>query len=143
MQAALPGASWPAAVALAVLGAAQLDALQQERELGRVDLNMRGSGIDIASEPEGAGLKPISQNTKTASVPKKQLRDVSSAIEEHEQMAAQWLESELRFDQRGQTIEALARVDRLRPNLDFHARWQRQHEPPASTVSSRRPNASS
>jgi len=49
----------------------------------------------------------------------------------------------VRFDERGETIEAFASIDRLRRNIDPHARRQRQHEPPASTVSSRRASASS
>ena len=62
-------------VALALLGAAELDALQHERELSGVDLDVRGPGIDFSSKPEGAGLEPFSQNTKAASVPEKQLCD--------------------------------------------------------------------
>jgi hypothetical protein len=45
--------------------------------------------------------------------PKKHLRDVAASIQEDEQVPAQRLEPKLRFDQRSEPIEALARVDWL------------------------------
>lgn len=70
-------------VALTVLGAGRLDALQHECKLGGVDLEVLGSGIDFASDAEIARLEP-----------------------------------ELRLDERGQTIEAFACIDRLRRDID-------------------------
>src|SRR5690606_24940839 len=122
-------------VALPALRSSKLDPFQQQRQLRRVELHMRRRRVCGTRKLERAGLKAFLHDAEAVAIPEHHLRDVTSTVEKHEQVAAQRLEPELRFDQRRKPVEALACVHRLRRHVDFHARRQRQHRAPPSATS--------
>ena len=79
----------------------QLDPFEHQRQLRRIDLDVPGAVCGAGYESERSSLEPLLHDTEAVSVPEQKLRNVTSSVEEHEQMSAHDLESQLALDHRG------------------------------------------
>src|SRR5690606_20791808 len=99
------------------------------------DLDMRYLTFGRARRTKGPALETLLHDAESVAVPEQDLGDVSAAVEKHKQVARHRLQPEFCLHQRGQTVEALARIHRSRRDEDLHARRQRQHIVPPSAAS--------
>ena len=89
----------------------QLAALQEQRQLGGRELDLGGafSGPQLS---ESSLLEPLGVQAQAGAVPHQDLRPLAIAGDEEEQVAGQWVATEVGPDQAVQAVEALPHVDR-------------------------------
>src|ERR1700710_2288648 len=100
------------AVAFPALRSRELDAFEHQRKLTGVDLHVLVVSVGGPHEAKCPGLETFSDDTESVAVPEQDLRDVSTSIDEDEQVSTHRREPELRFDEGCEPIEALSGIDR-------------------------------
>ena len=78
----------------ATLRPSQVDALQHERQLCRLHLDVLGLGIDLHRKPERPPLEPLVEQPEAVAVPHQQLHAITAAVEEEEQVACEGIGAE-------------------------------------------------
>ena len=88
----------------------QLAALQEQRQLGGRELEL-GAAFPCPKLGESPPLEPFGIQAQTGTVPHQDLRPFAIAGDKEEQVAGQWVATEVGTDQAVQAIEALPHVD--------------------------------
>src|SRR5262249_44732329 len=122
----------------------EVDPLEHQPELGRLDFDVRRSLGDVAREVKAASGELLANDDVACPIPEQDPDLIPAPIPEHEEVPAERVLPEPHCYRRRQAIEALAEIDRLRRDVYADRRRQGQHAgEPEATARTRSSSASS
>src|SRR5262245_54757909 len=113
--------------------AGQIDAFEDQPELGGLDRARSEPAVGGERGPEAPAPQPLRPHRDPVAIPIDDADPIAAAGEEDVEVARQRIMTERIADDRHQAVGALSAVDRLRRDEDADARRQAQHPRSAAT----------
>ena len=105
----------------------QIDAVGEERERLRRQLQLHASGFDVARPGERSLFQPFGHHPKARSIPIQNLDAGAPLVGEYEERSGARIFAQAFGDHAMKAVETFAQIDWLQCHADFEAAGETQH----------------